>query len=107
MFNIFLDRDGTLIVDKHYLKDPADVEVLPGVPEAIKIFQSLGCRLFLFSNQSGVGRGLLTMTDVKLCNQAMLEQIGCGNFFCDICIAPEKPDDPVQYRKPSRDSLTK
>ena len=101
MLGIFLDRDGVLIADKHYLCDPKDVVVLPKIPDAIKIFRLLGSRLFLFSNQSGISRGLFTMADVEKCNSAMLEQIGCGNFFDDVCIAPEGPDDPVNYRKPS------
>ena len=60
---LFLDRDGTLILDKHYLADPADVELLPGVPEALRRARSLGYELFLFTNQSGIGRGLFTLED--------------------------------------------
>nr|MDE6432008.1 HAD-IIIA family hydrolase [Opitutales bacterium] len=101
MLGIFLDRDGTLIEDRNYLKNPDEVAVLPGVREAIKIFQQLKSRIFLFSNQSGIARGVLKMSDVELCNAVMLKQIGCGNFFDDICIAPEGPNDQVSYRKPS------
>lgn len=101
MFGIFLDRDGTLIADKHYLKSPDKVELLDGVVEAIGMLLELNCRLFLFSNQSGISRGLLTLADVDACNAKMLNMIGYGNIFSDVCIAPEGPNDPIRYRKPS------
>jgi D-glycero-D-manno-heptose 1,7-bisphosphate phosphatase len=99
---LFLDRDGTLIVDKHYLADPAGVELIPGVPEALRRAKELGYQLFLFTNQSGIARGLYTMDDVHRCNDRMEELIGLPRpLFTAICIAPEGPDDPQQYRKPS------
>jgi histidinol-phosphate phosphatase family protein len=100
-FGIFIDRDGTLIVDVEYLRDRGDVELIPGTADAVKILRELGCRLFLFSNQSGVARGLLTVADVALCNGEMLKQIGLGQIFDGICIATEGPDDVQVYRKPS------
>lgn len=99
---LFLDRDGTLIVDKHYLHDPAGVEVLPGVPKGLQRAQELGYELFLFTNQSGIGRGMYTLDDTVRCNARMEELIGLpGPLFTDVCIAPEAPDQPQQYRKPS------
>lgn len=99
---LFLDRDGTLIVDKHYLADPAGVEIIPGVPAALRRARELGYQLFLFTNQSGIARGLYTLEDVHRCNDRMEELIGLARpLFTDICIAPEGPDEPQQYRKPS------
>jgi D-glycero-D-manno-heptose 1,7-bisphosphate phosphatase len=99
---LFLDRDGTLIVDKHYLADPAGVEIIPGVPQALRRARELGYQLFLFTNQSGIARGLYTMDDVHRCNDRMEELIGLPRpLFTDICIAPEGPDEPAIYRKPS------
>ncbi|MDR1255725.1 MAG: HAD-IIIA family hydrolase [Puniceicoccales bacterium] len=98
---IFLDRDGTLIADRDYLRDCADVELLAGTAEAIKILRELGYLLFLFSNQSGISRGLLTLADVERCNGEMLKQIGLGQIFANICIAAESPDEVQVYRKPS------
>ena len=54
---VLLDRDGTLIEDRHYLADPAGVVLLPGVGPALSRLVRAGHRLFLVSNQSGVGRG--------------------------------------------------
>lgn len=99
---LFLDRDGTLIFDKHYLSDPAGVELIPGVPEALRRARELGYQLFLFTNQSGIGRGLYTLDDVLRCNARMEQLIGLPSpLFTDICIAPEAPDQPAEYRKPS------
>jgi D-glycero-D-manno-heptose 1,7-bisphosphate phosphatase len=99
---LFLDRDGTLIYDKHYLADPAGVEIIPGVREAVRQARQLGYRLFLFTNQSGIGRGLHTLEDTLRCNARMEELLSLpGPLFTDICIAPESTDQPVQYRKPS------
>ncbi|MGH7956221.1 MAG: D-glycero-alpha-D-manno-heptose-1,7-bisphosphate 7-phosphatase [Opitutaceae bacterium] len=99
---LFLDRDGTLIIDKHYLADPAGVEIIPGVPDALRRARSLGYQLFLFTNQSGIGRGYHTLDDVLRCNARMEELLGLpAPLFTDICIATEGPDDPQAYRKPS------
>ena len=99
---VFLDRDGTLIENRHYLASPEGVAVLPGVREALARARAAGAKLFLFTNQSGVGRGMFTLADVMAVNQRMIEAIGLGDdLFAGICIAPERPDEPVVYRKPS------
>lgn len=99
---LFLDRDGTLIVDKHFLADPAGVEVIPGVPAALRRARELGYKLFLFTNQSGIGRGLHTLDDALRCNARMEELLGLpAPLFEDTCIAPEAPDQESVYRKPS------
>ena len=99
---LFLDRDGTLILDKHYLADPAGVELIPGVAGALARVRNLGYRLFIHTHQSGIGRGLYTVDDVHRCNVRMDELLGLpAPIFDDICIAPEAPEQPAEYRKPS------
>lgn len=99
---LFLDRDGTLIPDRDYLADPARVELIPGVAEALRRARDRGHALFLFTNQSGIGRGYHTLADTHACNARMLELIGLGpGLFAGTCIAPEAPDQPSLYRKPS------
>jgi D-glycero-D-manno-heptose 1,7-bisphosphate phosphatase len=118
---IFLDRDGTLIVNRHYLSDPAGVELLPGVRDTLHHLLADGYRLFLFTNQSGVGRGMFSMEAVNQCNDRLLDLLGFKSAalmapfskpsalgaarstlgFTDICVAPEAPDQPEIYRKPS------
>jgi D-glycero-D-manno-heptose 1,7-bisphosphate phosphatase len=99
---LFLDRDGTLILDKVYLADPAGVELIPGVAGALARARALGYKLFLFTNQSGIGRGLHTLDDALRVNARMEEILGLPRpVFADTCIAPEAPDQPSLYRKPS------
>ena len=59
---VILDRDGTLIEERHYLSDPAQVRVLDGVADALRAFEALGLQLVVVTNQSGIGRGLLDET---------------------------------------------
>jgi D-glycero-D-manno-heptose 1,7-bisphosphate phosphatase len=99
---LFLDRDGTLIIDKVYLADPAGVELIRGVPAALGRARALGYKLFLFTNQSGIGRGLHTLEDTQRVNTRMAELIGLPPpVFEEVCIAPEVPGEPSLYRKPS------
>jgi len=99
---LFIDRDDTLIVDKVYLSDPAGVELLPGVIEGLRHARELGYKLFLFTNQSGIGRGYYTIEDAHRVNARMEELIGLPRpLFVEIGIAPEAPDQPSLYRKPS------
>ena len=99
---VFLDRDGTLIENRHYLASPEGVALLPGVREALARIRDAGAKLFLFTNQSGVGRGYFTLADVEAQNRRMLDLLDLGDdLFASICIAPERPDEPPVYRKPS------
>jgi len=99
---LFLDRDGTLIVDRVYLADPAGVELIPGAAEGLRQARSLGYGLFLFTNQSGIGRGYHSLEDSQRVNERMEELLGLpAPIFDGICIAPEAPGQPIAYRKPS------
>lgn len=99
---LFLDRDGTLIIDKHYLKEPKDVELIPGVADFLKESIASSYLLFLFTNQSGVSRGFHTLEDTILCNERMFELLGLPEpGFTEVQIAIESPDEVQIYRKPS------
>jgi D-glycero-D-manno-heptose 1,7-bisphosphate phosphatase len=99
---LFLDRDGTLIVDKVYLSEPTGVELIPGAAEGLRRARSLGFKLFLFTNQSGIGRGLHTLEDTLRVNARMEELLGLpAPVFDGTCIAPEAPGQASLYRKPS------
>jgi D-glycero-D-manno-heptose 1,7-bisphosphate phosphatase len=99
---LFLDRDGTLIIDKVYLADPAGVELLPGAAGALRRARELGFRLFLFTNQSGIGRGYHTLANTERVNARLEELLGLPRpVFDGVCIAPEAPGQPAVYRKPS------
>jgi D-glycero-D-manno-heptose 1,7-bisphosphate phosphatase len=99
---IFLDRDGTINEERHYLHRPEDVAVFPGAGAALKRLQEAGYKLFIVSNQSGVGRGYFTLEDVERVNERLLQELGREGVRIDkIYIAPESPDVPSRGRKPS------
>ena len=99
---VFLDRDGTLIAEKNYLHRPEDVVILPGAAAALKRLGDAGFKLFIVSNQSGVGRGYFTLADVERVNEHLAGELARdGVRFEKIYIAPEAPDQPSRGRKPS------
>ena len=66
---LFLDRDGTIIHDRHYLWEPDGVELLPGASTALSNARRLGYRLFILTNQSGINRGIFTWDQYHACNR--------------------------------------
>jgi D-glycero-D-manno-heptose 1,7-bisphosphate phosphatase len=99
---VFLDRDGTLIEDKDYLHRPEEVVFYPGVSLALKRLQDAGFKLFMVTNQSGVGRGRFPIEDVHRVHEYLGQELAKdGVHFEKIYIAPEAPDVPSRGRKPS------
>src|SRR5258705_5935825 len=99
---VFLDRDGTLIEERDYLSRVDQVVLFPGAAAALKNLQDAGFKLFIGSNQSGVGRGYFTMAEVEKVNESVEAEFArAGVHFKKIYIAPEAPDAPSRGRKPS------
>ena len=99
---VFLDRDGTINVDKEYLSDPAKLELIPGVGPALRRLKDAGFLLIIVTNQSGIGRGLYTLADMEAVNLRLrLDLEKDGVRFEKIYAAPEHPDQPSRGRKPS------
>ena len=96
---VFFDRDGTLIEEAHYCGDPARVRILPSVPEALARLKQAGFLVFVITNQSGIGRGLITEAQYRAVEAEMLRQAGPGNidgvYFC-----PDAPGAASPRRKP-------
>lgn len=98
---IFFDRDGTLIKNKHYLKNPEQVELIDQfVPEVLQELLNRDYLIFLHTNQSGIERGMFNLEIVHQCNDRMFSLIGF-NPFEEICIAPNIHYQQSNYRKPS------
>ncbi len=94
---VFLDRDGTIIVDKDYLKTPEEVELIPGTIEAIKLFNTLKLPVVVISNQSGVARGYFSEEDVQRVNhrlQSLLQSKGARVDKIYYC--PHYPEGVVE-----------
>lgn len=99
---VFIDRDGTLIEEKNYLHRVEDVVIFPGTGAALAKLQRAGFRLFIVSNQAGVGRGYFSLADVEKVNEYLLQELGRdGVRFEKVYIAPEAPGTPSRGRKPS------
>lgn len=102
-FTIFLDRDGTLNYDPGYLKSASELKLLSGVGPALARLKAAGARLVVVTNQSGVGRGILTLKDLEAVHarlEGLLEQDNAALdaiYFC-----PHHPDDGCRCRKPAR-----
>ena len=99
---VFLDRDGTLIEEKDYLSDPSQLQMLPGVPEALKRLMDAGFLLFIVTNQSGIGRGYYSLRDMERVNERLIDDLRPYEVrFEKIYFAPEAPEQPSRGRKPS------
>lgn len=96
---IFLDRDGTIIFDHGYIKDPNLVELLPKAKEALQLLKNAGFKIFITTNQSGVGRGMMTISDVQKVNTKMTELLG-DDLITEILICQHDPNENCECRKP-------
>src|ERR1035438_8275943 len=94
---VFLDRDGVLIEERNYLYRVEDVVFLPGVATALKRLSDAGFKLFIVSNQSGVGRGYFTLADVERVNEHLLGELArAGVRFEKIYIRSETTRQPTR-----------
>lgn len=100
---VFLDRDGTIIEDAHFIKSPKQVRIIPGAPEAIARINAAGSLAIVVTNQSGIARGLSTVEDyeaVRKHYESLLSKSGAridASYYC-----PHHPevDGPCKCRKP-------
>ncbi|HMJ35064.1 MAG TPA: HAD-IIIA family hydrolase [Baekduia sp.] len=95
---VLLDRDGTLVHDVAYNKDPDLVLPLPAVRRALERLRAHGIRLAIVSNQSGISRGLMESADVEAVMARTAERLGP---FDDMRWCPHGPDDGCACRKPA------
>ncbi len=105
---VILDRDGTIVIDRGYLDDPARLEFEVGAAEGLKWLYSHGYRLVVITNQSGIGRGLFTLDRLEAMNarlNVMVEDVGArleGIYYC-----PHVPEMGCACRKPALGLLAK
>lgn len=97
---VFLDRDGTLMEEVDYCRDPEKVRLLPGVEEGLRRLRAAGFRLVIITNQSGIGRGWIAPEEYAAVQARLLELLGPGlveaTYFC-----PDAPGTASARRKPS------
>lgn len=98
---VFFDRDGTLIIDKHYLSNPDDVVYFDDTFHVLKTLQERGYLLFIVTNQSGIGRGFFSESEMHQVHQKMLYDFQKeGIEIKDIVFCPHSPEDNCDCRKP-------
>jgi len=98
---VFLDRDGTLVVEREYLDDPAGLELLPGVASALRGLRGAGFALVVVSNQSGVGRGRFTAGRVHEVMAGLRHALRAQGVELDaIYFCPHRPEEGCPCRKP-------
>ena len=96
---IFLDRDGTLMVNVDYPSHPDQVRVFPDVPGSLRRLRDAGFLLVIITNQSGIGRGLITEEQYQAVQERLLTALGsdliAATFYC-----PDAPGPDAVRRKP-------
>jgi len=99
---IFFDRDGTIIHDPGYLSEVNQIKFFDGVLEKISQVKLKGFKIFIITNQSGVGRGYFTEEKLKQIHCALVEMMNsAGANVDDIRYCPHAPEENCFCRKPN------
>ncbi|RXK02045.1 D-glycero-beta-D-manno-heptose-1,7-bisphosphate 7-phosphatase [Arcobacter sp. CECT 8989] len=105
---VFLDRDGVVNVEKNYLYKIEDFEFIDGIFDSLKKVQNLGYKLFIITNQSGIGRGYYTKEDFEKLTSWMLQEFRNNEIvISQVELCPHGPDDNCLCRKPKTGMIDK
>ena len=101
---VFLDRDGTIIVDAHFLDDPERIEILPGAVEGIRALNDAGIPVVIATNQSGVARGYFDEETVTAIHERLLDLLAEREAVVDaVYYCPHLTlGSEIEYRKDCR-----
>jgi D-glycero-D-manno-heptose 1,7-bisphosphate phosphatase len=103
---VFLDRDGTINVERGYIRDPAEIELLPGAAEAIRRLRALHLTVVVITNQSAIGRGLLDVATLDRVHGRLSDLLAVAGAAVDaVYHCPHLPDDGCRCRKPATGML--
>src|SRR2546421_6766843 len=98
---VFLDRDGTVIEDLDYPRDPAGVRLLPGAADALLAWRDAGYALVVVSNQSGLGRGIIAPEQARAVHDRFVEVLAAQGIELDgVRYCPHAPWENCTCRKP-------
>ncbi len=103
-FSVFLDRDGVINkkLEGDYVKSYNEFEFFPGVIDAIKKIKQKGLLVIIITNQSGIGRGIMSEDDLAMVHEQMLADLKKEGVLIDaIYYCPHSPDDGCDCRKPN------
>ena len=103
---VVLDRDGTLIVEQHYLSHPGQVELIPGAAGGLRRLSQLGLGLVVITNQSGIARGYFDEAALFRIHRRLRELLEAeGVWLTGIYVCPHVPEDGCRCRKPEAELL--
>ena len=103
---VFLDRDGTINEEVHYLDDPDHLYLIPGAAEAIRLLNEADIMTIVVSNQAGVGRGYFSVTTVEAIHEQLAKQLfGHGAHIDAIYYCVHHPNEGCDCRKPKTGML--
>ncbi len=99
---VFLDRDGTVNVEKEYLSDPESLFLVEGAAEGIKLLNDAGFAVIITTNQSGIGRGMFTELTLRAIHKKLLRLIKqkSGGSLDAIYFCKHSPEENCDCRKP-------
>lgn len=98
---VFFDRDNTLIIDSDYMHKIEDFKLYPDTISSLKSIQSKGYKIFIVTNQSGIGRGYFSLDQMHEFNRHMLKCFKENEIeITDLVYCPHSPDDKCDCRKP-------
>ena len=103
----FFDRDGVIIEDCHYIKNPKDVRLCSGAKELIRNLFNKNILVIIITNQSGISKGLLSWDDYHRVNNKMIELLDMPNPIKAIYANSYINDKPVNWRKPNPTMILK
>jgi D-glycero-D-manno-heptose 1,7-bisphosphate phosphatase len=98
---VVLDRDGTIIVERHYLSDPRQIEFLPGAVQGLRQMLAMGLGLVVVTNQSAVGRGFFDQAHLDSIHRRLCELLEIEGIHLEgIYSCPHTPEEDCSCRKP-------
>jgi len=104
---VLLDRDGTINIEKHYLSDPALLELYPGVASALRQLQASGFGLAVVTNQAGIAKGKITAAQLEAVHAKLVAMLAAEGVTLDgIYFCPHHPDHNCDCRKPQPGMVT-
>ncbi len=100
---VFLDRDGTIVIDPGYLRDPAGLALVEGAAAAIASLNTAGWLVVVVTNQAGIGRGKITTDEYRKVAARLDQLLAAGGAHLNATyVCPHAPeiDGPCECRKP-------